>query len=101
MLVAIALAAYGVYGAWQGEIILYTGGRNLEQALLHASGVTARLLGLALVFLAAAIFCFIGAAISRHPIRLERWELSAKVALALAGLGFVLAAGYFVLSAYS
>jgi|GEM_PF-4534654 len=90
MALAVALAGYGVYGAYLQKITIYTGGRNLDQALLHASGLTASFVGVALMFLGGAIFCFIAASISRHPLRLERWEITAKWQLLLMGLSLLL-----------
>lgn len=100
MAVALALGGYGAYGAYQQQITIYTGGRNLDQALLHASGLTASFLGLALIFLGGAIFCFIAASISRHPLRLERWEIAAKWQLLLMGLSLLLVVLQLLLIAY-
>lgn len=91
MAAAIALAGYGIYGAYQQQLLIFIGGRNLEQALLQAQGWNATWLGLALLSLAGSIFCFIGASISRHPVRLERWERCAKIALGLLGACLVAA----------
>lgn len=81
MAVTVVLAAYGIYGAYQQELLIFIGGRNLEQALLLVQGWSATWLGLALLSLASSIFCFMGASISRHPVRLERWEGCAKIGL--------------------